>query len=54
LEDEAAGLSEAKLNSKPSRAKAGVPTKRGLGSITVIVAHADIAIPELLQEDNTV
>ena len=34
--------------------KAGVAAQRGLGSVAVIVPHADVAIPNLLEEDDAV
>src|SRR6185436_9900237 len=54
MKDESTSLGQSKLNSKTGRAKAGVPTQRGFGPVAVVVAHADVALAELLQEHDAV
>jgi hypothetical protein len=45
VEDESPSLGQPKLHTQSGAAKAGVAAKGSLGTVAVIVAHADVALP---------
>jgi hypothetical protein len=54
MKEESSGLGQPKLHAQAGAAKAGVAAEGSLGTVAVIVAHADVALARSLEEDHTI
>src|SRR4051794_11131772 len=54
MEDESFGPAEPQLDGESGAAKAGITAEGGLGAVAIVVAHPDVGVPRLLDEDHPV